>query len=80
MELSLLTPTEKRLFVLLSDAMFHEEKELTALLNEDMPSSRLLTTHLSNLRAKLEKRAMGIGMLRENGSTYYRLTRRITVQ
>lgn len=72
-----LTPTEQRLYDILSDGLAHPAAQLFATLGDDMTDAVTLRMHISNLRAKLQRHGRDV-VARQNGHTSYRLVRYLT--
>lgn len=72
-----LTPTEQRLYDILSDGLAHPSAQLHATLGDDMTDMVTLRMHISNLRRKLQHHGRDIAA-RQNGHTSYRLVRYLT--
>lgn len=63
-----LTPTQKRMYDLLSDGLPHSRRELHACLWDEMSRLATIERHLSTLREKLA--AVGEGVMAVNGVGY----------
>jgi DNA-binding CsgD family transcriptional regulator len=65
-----LTPTEERMYSVLSDNLPHTKAELFTCLGDSFDDPKTVNVHLSRLRKKLEVMLMTI----EYGQSSYRLT------
>jgi hypothetical protein len=72
-----LTPTEERLFIVLSDGLPHRTEELKECVED--PYSDSFVKHLSNLRRKLREEHMSIVWLNGESVQFYRLMRLVAV-
>jgi hypothetical protein len=70
-----LTQTEQRFYDKLSDMMAHPVSELIALLPHDLGENNNVHYHISNLRRKVRRKAQDVFSSRNNGTTYYVLSR-----
>lgn len=72
-----LTPTEQRIYDVLSDGLAHPSAQLFAVLGDDMTEVNTLSVHLFRMRPKLQRHGRDI-VCRKNGFTSYRLVRYLT--
>ncbi len=70
---AVLTPTQRRLLVVLSDGLAHRQSELLAQLSDGQGENATLAMHFSNLRKLLKPQGDGILCVRENGEAWYSL-------
>jgi DNA-binding response OmpR family regulator len=79
-----LTPTEQRIYNLLSDGLPHTTEEMKNVIGEGHPeevSIALVYAHVARMRKKLEEgRALGVSSHVRNGAHTYRLVALINKQ
>jgi hypothetical protein len=69
------TPTQQRIYDLLSDGRMHQRKELEACLNDDMAGQSTLRFHICVMRRKLRPIGENIASTILDQRTYYQHVR-----
>lgn len=71
-----LTPTETKIFQLLSDGMFHLRDEVRSCLSDELASFNAMALHITNLRKKLPNGYLVV-CVRHRGKSGYQMVRSI---
>ena len=78
MSLDQLTPTERRLYDMLSDGEPHTKEELQTCMSDTLTGQQVMQVHLVNMRPKIRSRGLGVLTQTIKGKLHYRMVQFIS--